>query len=59
MEAKMTSGEETGEDGRAVLEIIYAAYRAAPHGHVELPLRLTNEEASGPPFAQQGADAPG
>jgi myo-inositol 2-dehydrogenase / D-chiro-inositol 1-dehydrogenase len=43
---------ETGEDGRAVLEIIYAAYRAARHGKVELPLQLTDEEAARPPFAQ-------
>ena len=45
---------ETGEDGRAVLEIIYAAYRAARHGRVELPLQLTDEEAAQPPFAQLG-----
>ena len=45
---------ETGEDGRAVLEIIYAAYRAARHGRVELPLQLTDEEAAEPPFAQLG-----
>jgi myo-inositol 2-dehydrogenase/D-chiro-inositol 1-dehydrogenase len=45
---------ETGEDGRAVLEIIYAAYRAARHGRVELPLQLTDEEAARPPFAQLG-----
>jgi myo-inositol 2-dehydrogenase / D-chiro-inositol 1-dehydrogenase len=47
-----TVPSETGEDGRAVLEIIYAAYRAARHGRVELPLRLTNDEAARPPFAQ-------
>jgi hypothetical protein len=35
-----------------VLEIIYAAYRAARHGKVELPLQLTDEEAARPPFAQ-------
>ncbi len=45
---------ETGEDGRAVLEIIYAAYRAARDGRVELPLQLTDEEAAEPPFAQLG-----
>jgi myo-inositol 2-dehydrogenase/D-chiro-inositol 1-dehydrogenase len=43
---------ETGEDGRAVLEIIYAAYRAARHGRVEFPLELTEDEAAQPPFAQ-------
>jgi myo-inositol 2-dehydrogenase / D-chiro-inositol 1-dehydrogenase len=43
---------ETGEDGRAVLEIIYAAYRSARHGRVELPLRLSDEEAAKPPIAQ-------
>jgi myo-inositol 2-dehydrogenase / D-chiro-inositol 1-dehydrogenase len=43
---------ETGEDGRAVLEIIYAAYRAARLGRVDLPLRLTDDEAAQPPFAQ-------
>jgi predicted dehydrogenase len=47
-----TSPSETGEDGRAVLEIIYAAYRAARVGRVELPLALTDEEAAKPPFAQ-------
>ncbi|HEY2549133.1 MAG TPA: Gfo/Idh/MocA family oxidoreductase [Streptosporangiaceae bacterium] len=43
---------ETGQDGRAVLEIIYAAYRAAGAGRAELPLRLTDEEAARPPFEQ-------
>jgi len=43
---------ETGEDGRVVLEIIYAAYRAARLGRVELPLQLTDDEAAQPPFAQ-------
>jgi predicted dehydrogenase len=43
---------ETGEDGRAVLEIIYAAYRAARCGRAELPLQLTGQEAARPPFAQ-------
>jgi len=50
---------ETGEDGRAVLEIIYAAYRAARHGRVELPLQLTDEEAALPPFAQLGPGGTG
>jgi myo-inositol 2-dehydrogenase / D-chiro-inositol 1-dehydrogenase len=45
---------ETGEDGRAVLEIIYAAYRAAGQGRVEIPLQLTAEEAAQPPFLQLG-----
>jgi predicted dehydrogenase len=49
--------QETGEDGRAVLEIIYAAYKAARHGRVEFPLTLTDEEAAQPPFALLGADA--
>ena len=47
---------ETGEDGRAVLEIIYAAYRAARLGRVTFPFGLTDEEAAQPPFAQ--LDAP-
>jgi myo-inositol 2-dehydrogenase / D-chiro-inositol 1-dehydrogenase len=46
---------ETGEDGRAVLEIIYAAYRAARLGRVEFPLRLSEDEAAKPPFAQLGS----
>jgi myo-inositol 2-dehydrogenase / D-chiro-inositol 1-dehydrogenase len=45
---------ETGEDGRAVLEIIYAAYRAAACGRVEFPLTLTDSEAAQPPFALLG-----
>jgi myo-inositol 2-dehydrogenase / D-chiro-inositol 1-dehydrogenase len=49
---------ETGEDGRAVLEIIYAAYRAARLGRVELPLQLTGEEAAQPPFAQLNPATP-
>jgi predicted dehydrogenase len=52
--AEDAAPRETGEDGRAVLEIIYAAYRAARHGRVELPLQLTDEEAGQPPFAQLG-----
>jgi predicted dehydrogenase len=43
---------ETGADGRAVLEIIYGAYRAARHGRVQFPLQLTAQEAALPPFAQ-------
>jgi myo-inositol 2-dehydrogenase / D-chiro-inositol 1-dehydrogenase len=50
--AEDTEPRETGEDGRAVLEIIYAAYRAARQGRVSLPLQLTDEEAAQPPFAQ-------
>ena len=42
--------QETGADGRAVLELIYAAYRAARTGRVELPLELSEEEAAQPPF---------
>jgi predicted dehydrogenase len=45
---------ETGADGRAVLEIIYAAYLAARTGKVELPLKLTEQEAAQPPFALLG-----
>ena len=43
--------QETGADGRAVLELIYAAYRAARMGRVELPLELSEQEAAQPPFA--------
>jgi len=57
--AEDTAPQETGEDGRAVLEIIYAAYRAARHARVELPLQLTDEEADRPPFAQLDVVAPG
>ena len=46
---------ETGADGRAVLEIIYAAYRAARHGRVEFPLQLSEQEAARPPFEQLAA----
>ena len=45
---------ETGADGRAVLEIIYAAYLAARTGKVEFPLKLTEQEAAQPPFALLG-----
>src|SRR5690242_21224140 len=42
---------ETGEDGRAVLEIIYAMYRAAGDaGRVALPLELSAEDAARPPY---------
>jgi predicted dehydrogenase len=37
---------ETGEDGRAVLEIIYAMYIAANDGRVTLPLALDTEVAA-------------
>jgi myo-inositol 2-dehydrogenase / D-chiro-inositol 1-dehydrogenase len=57
--AEGVAPRETGEDGRAVLEIIYAAYRAARHGRAELPLQLTDEEAALPPFAQLGGVAGG
>jgi myo-inositol 2-dehydrogenase/D-chiro-inositol 1-dehydrogenase len=43
--------QETGPDGRTVLELIYAAYRAARVGRVELPLELSEQEAAQPPFA--------
>ena len=43
--------QEAGADGRAVLELIYAAYRAARIGRVELPLELSEQEAAQPPFA--------
>jgi myo-inositol 2-dehydrogenase/D-chiro-inositol 1-dehydrogenase len=49
----------TGEDGRAVLEIIYAAYRAARHGRTEFPLKLTQQEAARPPFALLGPSGTG
>jgi myo-inositol 2-dehydrogenase / D-chiro-inositol 1-dehydrogenase len=52
-----TVPDETGEDGRAVLEIIYAAYRAARDGRIELPLQLTDEEAARSPFEQLDAAA--
>jgi predicted dehydrogenase len=45
---------ETGADGRAVLEIIYAAYLAARTGRVEFPVKLTEQEAAQPPFALLG-----
>jgi myo-inositol 2-dehydrogenase / D-chiro-inositol 1-dehydrogenase len=40
---------ETGADGRAVLEIIYAGYRAARDGRALLPVELTKTEAAAPP----------
>jgi myo-inositol 2-dehydrogenase/D-chiro-inositol 1-dehydrogenase len=43
---------ETGEDGRAVLEILYGMYLAAGSaGRVALPLRLAPEQAASPPIA--------
>src|SRR5262249_25313653 len=56
--AEDTAPQETDEDGRAVLEIIYSAYRAARHGRLELPLRLTDEKAARPPSAQLDVVAP-
>jgi predicted dehydrogenase len=42
---------ETGEDGRAVLEIIYAMYRAAGDaGRVALPLDISPDDAARPPY---------
>jgi predicted dehydrogenase len=42
---------ETGDDGRAVLEIIYALYLAAgPAGRVSLPLQIPSEVAARPPY---------
>jgi len=42
---------ETGEDGRAVLEIIYAMYRAAGDaGRVSLPLEISPADAARPPY---------
>jgi myo-inositol 2-dehydrogenase / D-chiro-inositol 1-dehydrogenase len=43
--------QETGADGRAVLELIYAAYQAAQTGRVELPLQFSERDAAQPPFA--------
>jgi myo-inositol 2-dehydrogenase / D-chiro-inositol 1-dehydrogenase len=57
--AEDAAPRETGQDGRAVLEIIYAAYRAARQGRVQLPLQLTDEEAAQPPFAQLQLEASG
>lgn len=56
--AEDTTPLETGEDGRAVLEIIYAAYRAARDGRVEFPVKLTEQEAARPPFALGPAAVP-
>jgi myo-inositol 2-dehydrogenase / D-chiro-inositol 1-dehydrogenase len=43
---------ETGEDGRAVLEVLYGLYRAAGSaGRVGLPLELDDEAAQAPPAA--------
>ena len=42
---------ETGADGRAVLEIIYAMYMAAGGaGRVSLPLEISPEVAARPPY---------
>jgi predicted dehydrogenase len=42
---------ESGSDGRAALEVIYAAYRSAAAGRrITFPLELTAEEAAEPPF---------
>jgi predicted dehydrogenase len=44
--------EESGEDGRAVLEAIYAMYRSAGEGRrVTLPLEVTPEERAAAPVA--------
>jgi myo-inositol 2-dehydrogenase / D-chiro-inositol 1-dehydrogenase len=48
---------ETGEDGKAVLEIIYGAYRAARSGRTAFPIQVTSEEAARPPVDQLRADA--
>ena len=49
---------ETGEDGRAVLEVIYGAYRSARSGRTEFPLRVTAAEAARSPIEQMRASAP-
>ncbi len=49
---------ETGEDGRAVLEVIYGAYRSARSGRTEFPLRVTAAEAARSPIDQMRASAP-
>jgi hypothetical protein len=42
---------ESGADGRAVLEIIYAMYMAAGDaGRVSLPLAISPEDAARPPY---------
>lgn len=42
---------ETGADGRADLEIIYAAYLSAGRGErVHLPLELSPDDAAKPPY---------
>jgi hypothetical protein len=42
---------ETGRDGRAVLEGVYAAYHSAATGRrVTFALELTAEEAAEPPY---------
>lgn len=43
--------EETGDDGRVALEVIYAAYKSAASGtRVSFPLELTPEERAAPPY---------
>jgi myo-inositol 2-dehydrogenase/D-chiro-inositol 1-dehydrogenase len=43
---------EDGDDGRAVLEIIYAMYRAASsEARVDLPLELSQDEATQAPIS--------
>jgi myo-inositol 2-dehydrogenase/D-chiro-inositol 1-dehydrogenase len=42
---------ETGDDGRAVLEIIYAMYLAAgDRGRARLPLEMVEQAAAEPPI---------
>jgi myo-inositol 2-dehydrogenase / D-chiro-inositol 1-dehydrogenase len=41
---------ETGEDGRAVLEILYAMYRSAREGRVKAPLALDPQDAAKAPY---------
>ena len=48
---------ETGEDGKAVLEVIYAAYRSARSGRTEFPLRISAAEAARSPIDQMRASA--
>ena len=46
---------ETGADGRAVLEILYAMYRAGGSaGRVRFPLQLDDQAAAAPPVAPWG-----
>ena len=42
---------ETGADGRAALEVVYAAYLSAGRGErVNLPLQLSDDEAATAPY---------